>query len=183
MVVPTRGMNHYLQNLAYRALIGTAMSLPYARRVPFAGRAVSHIAGAAGWRKRIRDNLALVFPEMPECRVAELVREVPDNVGGALTGIWSSREFRARGTPLTGGWVATPERASTGTARSSRSPAISDSETTTRRERPGQAELPGLRAVYPEGQRVYFQRPSPGGDRRHRDDGIQADPVRVCPRQ
>jgi len=63
MVVPTRGMNHYLQNLAYRALIGTAMSLPYARRVPFAGRAVSHIAGAAGWRKRIRDNPAPVSPE------------------------------------------------------------------------------------------------------------------------
>ena len=113
MAVPTRGLNNYLQSLVYRALIGTAMSLPYHKRVPFAGRAVSHIAGLAGWRKRIRDNLALISPALPEREIRKLVQKVPDNVGRTLIEIWSGPEFRkrARDIPFTGEGVAALEEA------------------------------------------------------------------------
>ncbi len=113
MAVPTRGVSNYLQNLVYRAVIGTAMSLPYSKRVPFTGWAVGQIAGLAGWRKRIRDNLALVYPELSESEIRRLVRKVPDNVGRTLIEIWSGQEFRerARDFPFTGGGVAALEKA------------------------------------------------------------------------
>ncbi len=113
MAVPTHGAKNYLQSLAYRAVIGTAMSLPYHKRVPFAGQAVRHIAGVAGWRKRIRDNLALIYPELQEHEIKWLVHKVPDNVGRTLIEIWSGREFRrrAREIPFTGSGVAALERA------------------------------------------------------------------------
>lgn len=113
MAVPTRRLSNFIQSLAYRAVIGTAMSLPYSKRVPFVGWAVSHIAGLAGWRKRIRNNLALIMPELTEPEIRKLVRKVPDNVGRTLIEIWSGQEFRARARdiPFTGSGVAALEKA------------------------------------------------------------------------
>jgi KDO2-lipid IV(A) lauroyltransferase len=99
----------WLQDRAYRALIGGLLCLPYRLRVPLCGWVVSRIvAPIAGYRRRIRDNLALVLPEMPQAEVARLVREVPDNVGRTIIEIYSGAEFiaRAASLPLSGAGVA-----------------------------------------------------------------------------
>ena len=56
--------------------------LPYRWRVPVAGWLVAHVlAPLAGYRRRVRDNLALVCPELSKDEVERLVRRVPNNVG------------------------------------------------------------------------------------------------------
>lgn len=81
------------------------LRLPYPVRVPLAGWVVARILSPlAGYSARIRENLALIFPDMPPETVRRLVRRVPDNVGRTVTEIWSGREFidRVRDLPLTG---------------------------------------------------------------------------------
>ena len=92
-----RGPAEYLQNLAIRAVIGVAMALPYRRRVPFMGWVMAEVvAPIAGWRKRVRDNLALIMPQMPAEQVKRLTRQVPDNFGRSLIEIYSGDEFKER---------------------------------------------------------------------------------------
>lgn len=109
-------------NIVLRALFGTMLALPYARRVPAMGWAAAHlIAPAAGWRRRIRKNLFHVMPDMPTKDVERLVREVPDNVGRTLIEIYSGAEFakRAAEAPITG-----PGLAALDAARAEGRPAI-----------------------------------------------------------
>lgn len=108
-VTPPFALRPWLQDRAYRALIGGLLCLPYRLRVPLCGWVVSRIvAPLAGYRRRIRDNLALVLPDMPQAEVARLVREVPDNVGRTIIEIYSGAEFiaRAASLPLSGAGVA-----------------------------------------------------------------------------
>ncbi len=96
------------------ALIGFARALPYRWRVPMVGWVVSRVvAPLAGWRKRVRDNLALTFPDMPEAEVERLVRAVPDNVGRTLIEMYSGAEFVAHATrfPPEGPGLAALDRA------------------------------------------------------------------------
>lgn len=88
-----------------RALMSGLRFIPYERRIPLAGRVFSRvIAPIAGYRRRIRNNLRLIFPEMPEAEVRRLCRAVPDNVGRSLAELFSGKEFvdHVAGTPLTG---------------------------------------------------------------------------------
>ncbi len=86
----------YATNLALRGLIGTALLLPYRWRVPFTGWAVSRlVAPVAGWGQRVRDNLALILPDLPPAEVARLARAVPDNVGRMVIELYSGAEFKA----------------------------------------------------------------------------------------
>lgn len=103
-----------LENYAARAVLGGAMALPYRARVKAVGWVVARIvAPLAGWRKRIRMNLALTHPDMPRAEVARLERAVPDTVGRTLIEIYSGREFveRVKDTPLTGPGVEALEAA------------------------------------------------------------------------
>lgn len=107
-------LRHWLQDRFLRGLIWVLMCLPYRWRVPLCGWTVSHlVAPAAGYRKRIRDNLAHVLPDLPADEVARIVRKVPDNVGRTIIEIYSGAEFvaRASGLPLTGDGVAALEAA------------------------------------------------------------------------
>ena len=93
------------ENAAATAVLSAARRLPYDRRIPFVGAAVSRVvAPLAGWRTRIRQNLAHVLPDLPETEIARLVRAVPDNAGRAFAELYSGEEFRDRvaGTPLGG---------------------------------------------------------------------------------
>lgn len=84
----------YVTDRVLRGLIGLARALPYRWRVPLMGRIVSHlVAPLAGWRQRVRDNLAHVFPDLPRAEVERLARAVPDNFGRALIETYSGREF------------------------------------------------------------------------------------------
>lgn len=102
---PQPTLSDRLTDAAFRALLGMARALPYRARVPVAGWIVARIvAPLAGWRRRIRSNLALVCPDLPPAEVRRLVRAVPDNVGRTMIELYSGEDFlaRVRGLPITG---------------------------------------------------------------------------------
>lgn len=104
-----------LANGAFLAVMAAARLLPYERRIPAAGWLFSRVlAPLAGWRGRIRDNLALARPDLDRTEVERLVRAVPDNAGRSLTEIYSGREFTDRiraADPLEGPGLAALEAA------------------------------------------------------------------------
>nr|MDJ0824393.1 lysophospholipid acyltransferase family protein [Rhodobacter sp.] len=105
MAKPRRGWPEYLTNLAIRLVLGMAMVLPYGARVRFVGWVTSRVvAPLAGWRRRIRDNLSLILPDLPPAEVRRLERAVPDNFGRALIESYSGPAFiaRAAAAPVTG---------------------------------------------------------------------------------
>ena len=97
-----RGAGHYAVDVAVRGLIGGLRLLPYEARLAAMGRIMSRlIAPAAGWDSRVRDNLAYVFPDLPDPEVRRLMRAVPDNFGRAMMEMYSAREFVARMAGMT----------------------------------------------------------------------------------
>lgn len=104
-----------LANAAFLALMGLAGVLPYRRRVPAMGWFFAHVLGPlAGWRARIRDNLARARPDLTPDQVRRLTRAVPDNAGRSLAEIYSGPEFIARihaSDPLTGPGLPALEQA------------------------------------------------------------------------
>jgi KDO2-lipid IV(A) lauroyltransferase len=112
--MPPFNLRHWLQDRALRALIWGLLRLPYRVRVPLCGWVLSRvISPIAGYDRRIRDNLALVLPGLPEPEVRRITRAVPDNVGRTVIEIYSGAEFVARAlqNPLTGPGVAALEEA------------------------------------------------------------------------
>jgi KDO2-lipid IV(A) lauroyltransferase len=98
-------VTYWFQNLFLRGLFGLLLSLPYRIRVPLAGWCISRIvAPVAGYRRRVRDNLARILPEMPAQERRRLEIEVPENVGRTLIEIYSGAEFVAhvKDTPVSG---------------------------------------------------------------------------------
>ncbi|NCU19826.1 lauroyl acyltransferase, partial [Candidatus Falkowbacteria bacterium] len=94
-----------LGNGAFRAVMALALALPYRWRVPLTGWAVAYlVAPLAGYRDRVRDNLAQIRPDLPRAEVERLARAVPDNVGRTIAEIYSGEEFidRVRSIPLEG---------------------------------------------------------------------------------
>lgn len=107
-------LDHWIQNLVLVGLIRGLLLLPYTWRVPLCGWIMSRvIAPVAGYSRRIRDNLALIFPEMPEAEVRRMMRAVPDNVGRTIIEMYSGEEFleRARRAPIRGPGLAALEEA------------------------------------------------------------------------
>lgn len=104
-----------LANAAFLAVMGLARLLPYDRRIPAMGWVFAHvIAPLAGWRRRIRDNLALARPDLPPEQIEALVRAIPDNAGRSLAEIYAGDEFTARihaADPLEGPGLAALEHA------------------------------------------------------------------------
>ncbi|NIZ09841.1 lysophospholipid acyltransferase family protein [Pseudooceanicola sp. HF7] len=92
---PRDRVGYYIVNLLLTGLIKLALALPYKTRVRFMGWLFAHVVGPlAGWNTRVRDNLALVWPDLPEARVGELERGVADNAGRSLIEMYSSKELR-----------------------------------------------------------------------------------------
>jgi Kdo2-lipid IVA lauroyltransferase/acyltransferase len=103
-----------LTALVFRAFVWCLLRLPYRLRIPLAGFLVARIvAPLAGYTRRIRENLALVMPDMPEADIRRMMRTVPDNVGRSIAEIWSGAEFldQVRDLPLTGPGAAVLEDA------------------------------------------------------------------------
>ncbi|WP_263847578.1 lysophospholipid acyltransferase family protein [Sedimentimonas flavescens] len=110
----TPSFSDRLSNGVFRSLMAAARSLPYRWRVPMVGWVVSRIVSPlAHYDDRIRKNLALVCPDLPQAEVERLVRAVPDNVGRTLAEIYSGEEFLARVSdlPLEGPGVEALEHA------------------------------------------------------------------------
>ncbi|MCX7565054.1 lysophospholipid acyltransferase family protein [Sulfitobacter sp. F26169L] len=92
-----RKIGHYLSNLAIVGLIRVALMLPYATRVRLMGAAVEKVIGPlAGYRRRALDNLALIWPEMPPERRAEIATKCLNNVGRSFIENYSARDFPQR---------------------------------------------------------------------------------------
>lgn len=111
---PPFALRHWLQDRFLRGLIWLLLRLPYRWRVPLCGWVLSRIiAPVAGYRRRVRQNLQLVLPDLPADEVDRIARAVPDNVGRTVIEIYSGPEFIARAVsqPLTGGGVEALEEA------------------------------------------------------------------------
>jgi KDO2-lipid IV(A) lauroyltransferase len=99
------GWKDAVVNAVIRALLAVLLALPYRWRVPLTGWIAARVvAPLAGWRRRIRDNLSHVCPDMPEHEIRRIVRAVPDNAGRTLIEMYSGAEFAARAedTPISG---------------------------------------------------------------------------------
>ncbi|WP_347268568.1 lysophospholipid acyltransferase family protein [Paracoccus sp. (in: a-proteobacteria)] len=111
----TPDLRDRLANGAFLALMAVARVLPYRLRIPAMGWFFARVLGPlAGWRRRIRANLALARPDLSPREVRRLCREVPDNAGRSLAEIYAGDEFTARihrRDPLTGPGVAALEQA------------------------------------------------------------------------
>ncbi|MDB6181524.1 lysophospholipid acyltransferase family protein [Paracoccus fistulariae] len=84
-------------NAAFLAVIRLAGLLPYDKRIPAVGWLFSSVlAPVAGWRGRVRDNLALARPDLGADEVKALTRQVPDNTGRSVAEIYSGDEFTRR---------------------------------------------------------------------------------------
>jgi len=93
---PTFRLDHWLQDRVLRGLIWSLLRLPYRWRVPLCGWVMARvIAPVAGYRRRVRDNLALILPDLPADEVRHLARAVPENVGRSVIEIYSGPEFVA----------------------------------------------------------------------------------------
>lgn len=87
----------FLLNLVLRGIIGLALLLPYNWRVPAMGWLLRRVVGPiAGYRRRALDNLALIWPEMPEGQRIALAGQALDNAGRAMIENYSARPFKAR---------------------------------------------------------------------------------------
>ncbi len=94
-----------LLDLVSRGLIGGLKRVPYRYRIPMMGWVLARIVGPiAKYNLRVRDNLALIFPQMPEAQVRELMYQVPNNVGRTMMEVYSGAEFKAHvaNTPILG---------------------------------------------------------------------------------
>ncbi|SFK60969.1 lysophospholipid acyltransferase family protein [Shimia haliotis] len=99
-------IGHKLSDLAIRAFLRLAKLLPYERRLRLGGwMATNVVAPVTGNRRRIRENLDLVMPELDMATRDAIVREVPNGMGRTLMELFSADEFlqRVPDFPLTGG--------------------------------------------------------------------------------
>lgn len=105
---------HFTGNLFLRGLIGLARLVPYRWRVPSMGWIVSRaLAPLAGSDKRVRNNLLLACPDLPEAEIERLCRAVPNNVGRSLIELYSGQPFidRANAASISGPGLAALETA------------------------------------------------------------------------
>ncbi|MDR5654518.1 lysophospholipid acyltransferase family protein [Ruixingdingia sedimenti] len=99
---PEHTLTHRVQDRILRALIGGLLYLPYRWRVPLCGWVMARVvAPLAGYRRRIRENLRLILPDLPAAERRRLERAVPDNMGRTIIEIYSGPEFAARAAATT----------------------------------------------------------------------------------
>lgn len=99
----------YATNLALRALIGLCLLMPYRWRIPLAGWAVANLVSPiAGWGRRVRENLAMILPDLPASEVKRIAKAVPNNVGRMVLELYSGAEFKThvKNSKITGDGLA-----------------------------------------------------------------------------
>lgn len=114
-------LSERLTGAALYAPLALARMLPYGWRVPFAGWLTARVlAPVAGYRRRVRENLAHACPDLPEAEVRRLMRTVPENAGRNMMELYSP-EFaeRTRHSPVEGPGLETIRA-----ARAARRPVI-----------------------------------------------------------
>ena len=95
--VRMRDLRDFVVNALLRGMLLIAAAVPYNWRIRAIGWITARIvAPIAGYDRRIRENLALVLPDLPEAEVARLCRHVPDNAGRTLAEVYSGEGFVRR---------------------------------------------------------------------------------------
>jgi KDO2-lipid IV(A) lauroyltransferase len=85
----------YLANLVLSAPLKLALRLPYRTRVRLMGGLMARVlAPVLGYRKRVINNLDLVWPDLPVAEKKRLARDVPANFGRTLVEIYSGAGFK-----------------------------------------------------------------------------------------
>ena len=100
---------YWLSDRLIRAAMAVLLALPFGLRRRVAGWLMSRVvAPLGGYRTRIRENLALVMPDLPRAEVERMARAVPENLGRTLAELYSAKDFKAliHDEPLTGTGVA-----------------------------------------------------------------------------
>jgi KDO2-lipid IV(A) lauroyltransferase len=104
----------WIVNRTLQLVLAVARLMPYARRVALVGRITrAVVAPLAGYHRRSRANLAMIFPEVPAAERERIARAAADNAGRTLIEIFSGPEFieRARAARVTGPGLAAIEAA------------------------------------------------------------------------
>ncbi|MFW8592873.1 lysophospholipid acyltransferase family protein [Cribrihabitans neustonicus] len=106
-------VKYYASNLFLRGLLLAGRVVPYRWRVPLMGRLVTAMGRLARFDKRVRDNLALIRPELADTDAGTLYRQVSDNAGRMITELYAGEAFRRRAcaAPVTGPGLAALDRA------------------------------------------------------------------------
>lgn len=102
--LPARA-GQYIANLVLSAPLKLMLMLPYRSRVRLMGGFMSRVLSPLlGYHKRIRANLDLVWPDLPESERMRLIKAVPENFGRTLIEIYSGTDFKDHltGTQLEG---------------------------------------------------------------------------------
>lgn len=104
----------WLTDRFFRVVLAVLMRMSFdRRREAFAWLASQVLAPLVGYRKRVRNNLQLIFPDMPKTEIERLTRAVPANAARTVIEIYSGQEFveRVARAPLTGPGVPALEEA------------------------------------------------------------------------
>lgn len=106
-------VGYFISNIFLQGILKASRLLPYETRVPMIGRFVSRASRLAGWHKRVRANLDLACPDLPDAEKDRLCRAVPDNAGRTVIELYSGAEFveRAKRAPIHGPGLAALEEA------------------------------------------------------------------------
>ena len=115
-------IRHRLEYFLIRSILWGVGLLPFRQRSALMAAGMAHIiAPLVGYKKRVLDNLSLVFPDMEPARKKALTTEVNRNVGRTMCELFSPHDLisMAQETALTGPGLAALEK-----ARAANQPAI-----------------------------------------------------------
>lgn len=104
---------HWLKDRLAAALLGGLSWLPYGTRLSAMGWVGRAVLGPAKLNRKIRGNLALVMPELPESEIRAICRAVGEHAGRMLGELHAGAEFarRAAQMPIIGAGLAALEQA------------------------------------------------------------------------
>ncbi|MEJ6402342.1 lysophospholipid acyltransferase family protein [Yoonia sp. 2307UL14-13] len=106
----------WLADKVLRGLISALLRLPHERRVPLMGAILRRgIGPLVGYRKRAEDNLAMIYPDMPQAKRRAIAAACCDNFGRTLIENYAWTEFgqRLKGTVPTGEGLTALSQAAT----------------------------------------------------------------------
>lgn len=86
----------WLIDRVLRVALWLMLRFPWRLRLAIAAAFVSALAPLIGWHRRIRDNLRLIMPDLPEAGIRHLQKAVPASFGRTMIELYSPAEFSAR---------------------------------------------------------------------------------------
>lgn len=85
---------YWIADRLIRFALFVMLRLPYALRLRLAALLMSRVVSPiAGYGERVKENLSLIVPDMPEDEVRRMMRAVPANLGRTLAELYSGPEF------------------------------------------------------------------------------------------